>query len=79
MRLKKNQWDVQAEIQSRAQNAAQTILYQMTGTYGSNSSPASSMVDMISKAIAAAVAEGFQVLIQNQYTDDDFERDLELK
>lgn len=31
------------------------------------------------EAIASAVAESFKILIDNQYTDEDFEQDITLK
>lgn len=73
--LKKSKEDVLNEIRSQAMNA----------TYNSMNQSQKLQVDtspimfMIQSAIAEAVAAGFRTLLENQYTDDDFERDLTLK
>lgn len=38
-----------------------------------------SVANAMAQAIADAVESGFQTLLENQYTDADFERDLTLK
>jgi len=76
MKLKRPAQEVSYEIQARAQSAAKQAMSQMN-PYGT--SPMSPMVDMVTQAIAMAVAEGFRVMMEAQYTDEDFERDLGLK
>lgn len=75
MKFKKDINSMTWDIQSRAQGAAMGMMQQMA-PYGSPMGP---MADIMSQAIARAVAEGFRVIMENQYTDDDFENDLGLK
>ena len=35
--------------------------------------------DALSRAIGQAVAEGFRTMMENQYTDEDFEQDIGLE
>ena len=75
MKLKKDKEQVFWEINARCQTAAKLSLDNALG-YGQAMGPVSNAV---SQAIAMAVAEGFKVLMENQYTDEDFERDLTLR
>lgn len=73
--LKKSKAQVLEDIHRRAMDA----------TYNSINQNQKLQVDtgpimyMIQNAIAAAVTAGFNSLLENQYTDDDFEKDLTLK
>ena len=74
MRLKKDKEQVLAEIQARAASVISYDLQNMNMKVDMNS-----VAWSFQNAIAKAVAEGFRVVLENQYTDDDFERDLTLK
>lgn len=73
--LKKTKQQVLDEIRMRATSSCYSTLV----SYNPNIS-----VDMTSfsyalqQAIGSAVAEGFRTLLENQYTDADFESDLTL-
>lgn len=73
MRFKKPAESVQWEIMSRAQSQAKASL----GTLGYGG-PMDQIQTAISQAIAMAVMEGFKVMMENEYTDADFERDIGL-
>lgn len=73
--LKKPKDEVLKEIQSRALIASMNSLNISTGL----EIRMDSMIYQIQSSIAAAVTEGFKVLIENQYTDEMFENDIGLK
>lgn len=75
MMLKKPKEDVLREIQSRALSASMNSLNSSTGL----EIRMESMIYQIQTSIAAAVTEGFKVLIENQYSDEMFENDIGLK
>lgn len=84
MKLKKSIQDVQYQIQSQATSiAANSINYAFQQIYGYDSGGQQNQVNetmknAIAKAIGLAVAESFRVLMENQYTDNDFEKDIGL-
>jgi hypothetical protein len=76
MRLKKTKEEVLSEIYSRASGAVSSELYSGSFRMDINTN---SITDSIQRAVARAVQDGFRTLLENQYTDDDFEKDLQLK
>lgn len=74
MRFKKDKEEVLREIQARASGCISYELQNINMQVNMGS-----VAYSFQNAIAKAVAEGFRVMIENQYTDDDFERDLTLK
>lgn len=74
MRLKKPVDQIYWEINGRAQSQAKSALSALG--YGG---PMDQISNTLAQAIATAVAEGFRVMMENQYTDDDFEKDMTLK
>lgn len=74
MRLKKDKEQVLSEIQARAAAVVYNDFQNMNLRVDTQS-----VAWTFQNAIAKAVAEGFRVVLENQYTDDDFERDLTLK
>ena len=77
MNLKKPKEQVLSEIQARAAGSVSSHLRNNLGD--SLRIDTSSLTYILQNAIAMAVTEGFRTLLENQYTDDDFERDLTLK
>lgn len=71
MKFKKDKYQVADEIRSRALKISKMSLDMDLG-YGHAIGP-------MGEAIAKAVSEGFAVMMENEYTDDDFEHDLTLK
>jgi hypothetical protein len=78
MKLKKNLHIILDEIQNDAYCAAKNKFDAMCG-YNSNGSPAILNSDALSRMIADAVRSGVETLVENQYTDEDFESDIGLK
>lgn len=76
MKFKKPVEMLQWDIQARAQSAANTALQ---NGFGYNNQAMQPMTNAIAQAISMAIAEGFRTMMEAQYTDDDFERDLGLK
>jgi hypothetical protein len=76
MKFRKPIEDIKWEIQSRAQSQVQ---YALNVIHGYNSGMQQSIDETLARAIGHAVAEGFKVMMENQYTDEDFEKDIGLK
>lgn len=86
LKFKKNKQEVLNDIQNRANNVAYNQLYGAlsnllkldSNSYGGPSIKLDSqqMTFAIQNAIAAAVVEGFRSMLENEYTDEDFEKDL---
>jgi hypothetical protein len=74
MRLRKTKEEVLSEIYSRVSGSVSGQLYNLNLNNGSNG-----MQYVIQQAIATGVADAFRCLLDNQYTDDDFEKDMQLK
>lgn len=74
MNFKKSKEEVLNEIQARAGAVVYSDFANMNMRVDTQS-----VAYVFQQAIAKAVAEGFRVILENQYTDDDFERDLTLK
>lgn len=75
MKFKKDRLQVEWDIAADAEAAAKYSLQNDLG-----GSPAMGPVtDAVSKAIGQAVRAAFRTLLDNQYTDDDFEKDIGLK
>lgn len=76
MRFKKTRQEVINEIRGRvscqAYNQLNSIQYNMK--FDSNS-----IINALNMALSEAITEGFRVLLENEYTDEDFERDMNLK
>lgn len=66
------QWDIHARAMSAANSALQN-------GFGYNNQAMQPLVNAIAQAIAQATAESFRVMMEQQYTDEDFERDIGLK
>jgi len=75
MRFKKPKEEVLREIRDRALNKTNAVS-QNNATVSVN---LASLTWNIQEAIASAVEEGFRTILENEYTDEDFERDLTLK
>lgn len=73
MILKKNKEEVLKEIQDRASASISSDLRYLNMSIDMNS-----VAWGLQNAIAKAVTEGFRTLLENQYTDDDFEKDIDL-
>ena len=76
MRFKKPIEQLQWDIHARAQSAASSALQ---NGFGYNNQAMQPLTQAISQAIAMAVAESFKVMMEQQYTDEDFEKDIGLK
>lgn len=74
MMLKKPKQQVLDEIQARAAGAISYELQNMQLQVNMGSAAWT-----LQQAIAKAIAEGFKVMIENQYSDAEFEEDLGLK
>lgn len=74
MNFKKPKQEVLNEIQARAQQAMQYELSGMHMMIDTNS-----FVWQLQTAISKGIAEGFKVMMENQYTDQEFEQDIGLK
>ena len=64
------------KIRGDAQNASMSYLYQLTS---GNEITMYQLRDAIANAIADAVEQGFSTMLENRYTDEDFENDVGLK
>ena len=70
MMFKNGHEDALNAIEREALNSARIAL---------NAADYTPMKDAIAQAIAAAVATGIQTMLEQQYSHEDFERDLNLK
>ncbi len=77
MILKKDKETVLSEINSRVDAAIHNDLQNAFGP--GLRLDTHSLIYTLKSAIASGVEEGFRVLLENRYTDDDFEKDLTLK
>ncbi len=76
MKFKKPIEQIEWDIQNRAEGAVRHAFQQIYGYNGGMQQPIS---DALSRAIGQAVVEGFKTMMENQYTDEDFEQDIGLK
>lgn len=63
-------------------NAGAAISYSLQNNLGASMNinlNTNSIAYAIEQAISEAVAEGFRTMLEAQYTEDDFERDMTLK
>lgn len=74
MMLKKPRQEVLDEIQARAAAAVYNDFASMNMRVDTQS-----VTWTFQQAIAKAVTEGFRVLLENQYSDEMFEKDIGLK
>ena len=75
IRFKKSKEEALNDIRGRVHGR---INYTLTRTMG-QSIDMSPIIYNIQTAIADGIEEGFRALLDAQYTDDDFEKDLTLK
>ncbi len=76
MILKKQKEEVLNTINANVHSIVYSQLSQLT--YNQQVSM-QALQQAIQNAISMGVEEGFRTLLENQYTDDDFERDITLK
>lgn len=74
MMFKKSKEDMLNEIQARASAVVYNDFANMNMRVDTQS-----VTWTFQQAIAKAVAEGFRVMLENQYTDEMFEKDIGLK
>jgi glutaminase len=76
MRFKKSRQEVISEIGARVSCASYNQLrsLQYNTEFDTNS-----VINCINVAISESVLEGFKTLLENEYTDEDFECDMQLK
>jgi hypothetical protein len=74
MNFKKPKQQVLDEIQARAGSAIYSELQNMNMRIDMGSAAYG-----LQQAIAKAIAEGFKCMMENQYTDQEFESDIGLK
>lgn len=78
MKLKRPLNEVAHEMQQSAYYAAKHEL--TTNNYsGNHMDPMVSLSDSIARAVGKAVFQAMMALERNQYTDEDFEKDIGLK
>lgn len=77
MILKKDKELVLNEIRSRASGTISSHLQSNLGAHMRIDT--NSLAYTLQEAISMAITDSFRVLIENQYTDDDFEKDITLK
>ena len=73
MKLKKSREEVLEQIRVNASAMVSSKLYNLNMRVDPNS-----FSYQLQDMIASSIAEGFRVLLDNQYTDEDFERDMTL-
>ena len=77
MNLKKPKQEVLNQINA---NVSGIIYNHLSNNLGNSMRiDAGGLTYTLQQAIAIAVTEGFRTLLENQYTDDDFENDMALK
>ncbi len=77
MMLKKDKEDVLNEINSRSRDAMHNALYNAFGQ--GFRVDTHSVISALQSAIALGIEEGFRTLLENRYTDENFENDIGLK
>lgn len=74
MNFKKRKEDVLVEIQRRAEASISSDLYNMNMRMDT-----SSFAYQLQTAIGKAIAEGFKVMMENTYSDQEFEKDIGIR
>lgn len=72
MMFKKPKDQLLGDIYNNCHHTVHSQLYSHYGEVGLNA-------EILSSTIAMAIEEAFRTMIENQYTDDDFEKDIGLK
>lgn len=77
MNFKKSRQEVLDQIKA---NSSAAIYNHLNNSLGSSIKvDAGSMVYVLQEAISRAITAGFQTMLENEYSDEDFEKDITLK
>lgn len=79
MKLKKDFYQVASDMQQSAYHAAYSQLKNAQYANNGYSSPMDAFSEAIAKAVSQGVYQAMITLKANQYTDEDFEKDIGLK